>query len=294
MIDLKDMRVLVTLARHKNFSQAAEDCGISQPAFSARLRTMEDALGTAIVRRGNKFLGFTAEGEILLRWSQKILADTDRMHQEVQMIQGGLRGRLVLGAVPTAVPFAATLASDLRKQHTEMTIEIQTMSSSQIADGLTNYALDAGVTYTENLPAAFAVLQELYEEHYVLLAPKAMAPRTKGTATWAEAAALPLCLLTKTMRNRRYIDEAFATAGVTAVPVMETNGFTASLTQVATGTAATITPAGWAKTIPLGRDAVSLELNKPSLTHAIGLVQREGENATPALSALQQSALRSL
>lgn len=49
------MQLLVALARHRHFARAARDVGISQPAFSMRIRKLEENLGVAIVRRGNRF-----------------------------------------------------------------------------------------------------------------------------------------------------------------------------------------------------------------------------------------------
>jgi hypothetical protein len=68
MVEIKDMRLLAALARHRHFARAAEASGISQPAFSARIRKIEERLGLPVVRRGNKFQGFTREGEVLLKW----------------------------------------------------------------------------------------------------------------------------------------------------------------------------------------------------------------------------------
>ncbi|MEM9141051.1 MAG: LysR family transcriptional regulator, partial [Pseudomonadota bacterium] len=59
MPDLRDMELLAALARNRHFARAATECGISQPAFSARIRNMELDLGAAIVQRGNRFVGFT-------------------------------------------------------------------------------------------------------------------------------------------------------------------------------------------------------------------------------------------
>ena len=45
MIELKDLMLLTALARHKHFAKAAADCGMSQPAFSMRIRNLEERLG---------------------------------------------------------------------------------------------------------------------------------------------------------------------------------------------------------------------------------------------------------
>jgi DNA-binding transcriptional LysR family regulator len=240
MIDIRDMRLLVALDHQKHFSRAADEIGVSQPAFSARLRLIEEGLNLSVVRRANKFIGFTDEGEILLKWARSILTDIDAMHQELDMTVGGLRGNLVIGAVPTALPFAADATAKMRMEHPELTLEIQSLSSTRIARGVADYTLDAGITYLDPEHTQDFDFHALYDEHYVLIAPAAFIEDGISEITWAKAASLPLCLLSKDMRNRAFIDEAFESVGERPVPVMETNALTAALALVASGTAATI------------------------------------------------------
>lgn len=280
------MQLLAALARHGHFARAAEECGISQPAFSARIRNLELDLGAPVVKRGNRFMGFTAEGEIALRWARRMLADSDGLRQEIEAAKGALSGRLSLGAVPTALPFAARIPARLRAAHPGLYIRIWSLTSDEIRRGLEDFSLDAGVTYLDAPAPTAAGGEPLYEERYVLLAPPALAPRAEGTATWAEAAALPLCLLTRNMRNRRVLDEIFeAATGRPPEPVMETNGFTAALTQVATGAAATIAPVMLADALPVA-PAARLRLVEPEAATPIGLVTNERDPTPPAVKAL--------
>ena len=193
MSDIRNLKLLVSLSRHKHFSRAAEDCGISQPAFSARIRSIEEEFGLPLVRRGNKFMGFTREGEVMLRWARKILADVEGMRQEIDALNSNLKGKLVVGTIPTALPFAADVSAQLRRDHPNLSIEIQSLSSTQIDIRLNDYSLDAGLTYVED--ADPDTIEFLYNETYALIAPESLARRKSGTATWAEAAQLPLCLL---------------------------------------------------------------------------------------------------
>ena len=59
MID--KLEFLIALAREKNFGKAAEQCGVTQPTFSAGIKQLEDTLGVMLVQRTSRFLGFTAE-----------------------------------------------------------------------------------------------------------------------------------------------------------------------------------------------------------------------------------------
>jgi DNA-binding transcriptional LysR family regulator len=286
MVDLRDLKMLEALARHEHFARAAAACGISQPAFSARIRSLEATLGVPMVKRGNRFLGLTPEGEIVLRWARRMLQDADGLRQEGQAAKGELSGRLNIGAVPTALSFIAQVPAALRARHPDLTLEIISASSTAIRRGLEDFSLDAGLTYIDGEAEPGFRIQPLYDETYVLLSPPALAPRREGTVTWAEAAILPLCLLTRDMNNRRIIDAVFADVGAVPKPVMETNAFTAAFSQVASGAAATIAPVKLADSLPLVPGTVRLDLVEPQVRHRIGLVTAERDPAPPSLTAL--------
>ncbi len=284
--EIRDLQLLLALSQRKHFTRAASDCGISQPAFSARIHQLEKQLGVPIVRRGNKFLGFTKEGELVLKWARKLITDAEGMRQDIENARGDLRGVLAVGVVPTALPYAASVSTALRARHEHLTIQIQSLSSTQITRALHEFAIDAGITYGDEKDSSLR-FDSVYQEHYVLLAPLHLAPRTKGTASWAEAAELPLCLLSKDMRFRQIVDEVFQLAGVMPEPVMETNAFTAAMVQVTNGSAATIAPQKLVDSLFLDQNSISLKLENPSVEKTIGLATLDHKPALPAIDALR-------
>ena len=287
MPELRDLELLVSLSRHKNFSHAAADCNISQPAFSTRIRKLEEGFKLPLVRRGNSFLGFTREGEVALKWARKLLADAEGMRQEINALRNNLDGKLTLGVIPTAMPFAARVSSQLRRKHPNLSIEIHSQSNRQITRRLNDFSLDAGIMYFDDADPDTTV--KLYEERYVLIAPQTLASGYENQVTWAEAARFPLCLLTSDMRNRQLIDAVFEQ--VTALPtvVMEASGFTAVLAQVASGNAATIAPVSVAETFLALSLTVQFDLVEPVMTHPIGLSIKDQSPVLPVVQALRQA-----
>jgi DNA-binding transcriptional LysR family regulator len=286
--EIRDLQLLLALSQRRHFTRAASDCGISQPAFSARITHLEQQLGVPIVRRGNKFLGFTREGDLVLRWARKILTDAEGMRQDIEIARDDLHGVLAVGVVPTALPYAAAVSTSLRARYEHLTIQIQSLTSSQINRALHDFSIDAGITYRDEKELTALRFEDIYQEHYVLLSPLHLAPRKKGSASWAEAAQLPLCLLSKDMRFRQIVDEVFQVAGVSPEPVMETNAFTAAMVQVTNGSAATIAPQKLVDSLFLDQNSVSLALDNPVVEKTIGLATLDHEPALPAIDALRE------
>jgi len=287
--EIRDLQLLLVLAQKRHFTHAAADCGISQPAFSARIRLLEEGLGVSIVRRGNKFLGFTQEGELVLKWASRIVADAEGLRQEMEISQGTLRGSLTIGVVPTALTYAADVSTLLRTRYPALAIQLQSLTSSDIARKLLDYSLDAGITYGDEHEATPVKFEPIYAESYVLLSPTNLLPGKSGAISWSEAADVPLCLLSKDMHFRQIVDDVFSQAGVQPEPVMETNAFTAALAQVTNGSAATIAPAKLVASLHLDKNTTALKLNGPVVQHQIGLATLHLDRSLPTIDALRDA-----
>lgn len=289
MLGLRDMEFLTALARRKHFARAAEDCGVSQPAFSMRLRKIEESLGVALVRRGNRFEGFTTEGEAILRHAHKIIDDLKIMQQDIRSARGEITGSLSIGTVPTAVIYAARAVGRLQEQHPNLAITLRTATSLAIQQGVDNGQFEVGFTYGEGLTSSLYRVDPLYQERYLLLAHKNLLGAKRESITWADAAELPLCLLESDMQNRRIIDKVFRDQGLAPKVMMESNGFMASIVLADEGATATIVPEHLAKTFARMAEIAVLRLVEPALEMPVCLFTRARELELPAVSALRKT-----
>src|SRR5260370_320295 len=115
MID--KLEFVIALAREQHFGRAAETCNVSQPTLSAGIKQLEDTFGVLLVQRGSRFRGFTTEGERVLEWARRIVADTRAMRQEVDALKRGLAGHVQIAAIPTALAMTAMLTTPYRAKH---------------------------------------------------------------------------------------------------------------------------------------------------------------------------------
>jgi DNA-binding transcriptional LysR family regulator len=220
---LRQLEYLVALARERHFARAAAACYVSQPSLSAAIRRLEQELDVPIVRRGRRYEGLTPEGEVVLEWAHRILAERDALRQELSALRGGLTGTLRLGVVPTALPVASLLTTPFCERHPRARVSIESLSSADITQGLTEFELDAAMTYLDDDTLRNVRRFALYDEQYILLTPLDGPLGHVATARWSQAASLPLCLLVRRMRNRRIMDECFAADGVVATPAIESD-----------------------------------------------------------------------
>lgn len=291
MLDLRDLHCLTALARHKHFARAADECGMSQPAFSMRIRKLEERLGTSVVKRGNRFQGFTEEGEAVVQHARKIMEDVRAMEQDLRSARGEVSGSLALGVIPTALGNAGLLAVELRKDYPEVTVRFETASSIAIQQGIEDGRFDAGITYAEGTSPDLMQVDPLYDEGYVLLAPSGLAPRQLGDITWAEAGELPLCLLEPSMQNRRIVDQTFEQVGIVPRVIAETSGFTSAIVMAVEGLAATVMPKVLIDSLGGFPNTVALPLVEPVQEKSVCLVTAYRDPGLPAVDAFRAVAI---
>ncbi|MDI1343827.1 MAG: LysR family transcriptional regulator [Pseudolabrys sp.] len=285
MID--KLEFLLALAREKNFGKAAEQCGVTQPTFSAGIKQLEATLGVLLVHRSSRFIAFTAEGERVLEWARGIVADSRAMRQELRALKQGLVGRLKVAAIPTVLPMVSALTTPFRAKHPNVTFTVLSRTSIEILSMLENLEIDAGLTYIDNEPLGRVRAVPLYLEQYRLLTSETSPLGDRDSVTWAEVAKIPLCLLTPDMQNRRIIDQLLrAAGGGVPDPTLESNSMIVLFSHVRTGRWASVMPEKLADTLGLTEHLRSIPIVEPEAVHSIGLVVPDREPMQPLAAAL--------
>lgn len=269
---LRQLEYLTALAREGHFSRAAAACHVSQPALSSGIRKLEAELGVQIVRRTQRFDGFTPEGTQVLQWAQRILAERSDLEHRLDAMRGGLSGRLRIGAIPTALTVSSLLTTPLHEHHPLVQFSIESMSSREIVARLNDFDVDVGMTYIDGEPLGRVRVVPLYRERYVFLTPRDSPLGTQDTVTWTDAASVPLTLLLPVMQNRRIVDGHFADAGVEATAVLETDTVSALYAHVTSMGLSSVIPHAWLHAFGVPDGARVIAMPQPERAVHVGLV----------------------
>lgn len=285
------LKYLVALDDHRHFGRAALASNITQPALSNAIRSLEESYGTAIVKRGRNFGGFTAEGERILVSARCILREQELLEQDLNSREDDPVGNLFIGAVPTAMPIAARFAGMLQDRHPRIVPTLRSMSSIELETQLESMAIDMGLGYAERMDCSRSLLRALpqYREHYFLLRKASCAGpeslRIGCPMRWAEAAESPLCLLSSEMHNRTIVDRAFASAGAHASPSIETNSILALALSVVAGRVCSVMPRALVSTVRGYRELEALPLISPQVETPIAFMVHDSNRPSRALEA---------
>ncbi|MGQ0484398.1 MAG: LysR family transcriptional regulator [Hyphomicrobiales bacterium] len=288
-MDIRQLQYLAALAREKHFTRAAQACNVTQPTLSGRIRQLEQELGVPIVERGQRYIGLTPEGDRVLKWAQLILDNWQSLQQELGQIRnktGKLVGRLVLGVIPSALPMVSLLTKAMQAGHASVEFAVLSHSSEEILRALTDFSIDAGVTYLDNEPVEGLKRAPLYQERYCLFVAETHLLAQRASVTWLEAAQEPLCLLTPNMQNRRIVDRAFLAANAHPSPRLETNSIMNLFASVRAMGLASIMPEYFLNILGPMQGIKAVPLTDPKVEHSVGLVAAAREPLSPLISAL--------
>ncbi len=291
-MNIRHLRYFAALAREKHYARAAEFCHVTQPTLSEAIRQLEHELGVPLIDRGGqRFRGLTEEGTRALGWAHRILADSDALEQDVGEFKKGLSGTLRFAAIPAAMSVSPLILAPFNRKHPLVTVKVLSSSSIEIQRGLDDFNVEIGLTYLDNEPLRNVRLLPLYRERYMLLTRSPGSPLDgRETVTWREAAALPLCLFTPDMQNRRIVNRLFSEAGVSPKATVETNSVMALCAHVRLGTWSSVVPHTFLAALGGLKGTRALPLVAPDASHSVGLVATSREPLPPLARALLASA----
>src|SRR4051794_40094550 len=101
-MELRQLRYVEAVARHRHFTRAAEELHVAQSALSHQVRRLEAELGVELFERTSRRVVATEAGEAVAARARRILAEVDGAREEVDELQGVTRGHVSIGALLTA------------------------------------------------------------------------------------------------------------------------------------------------------------------------------------------------
>ena len=174
----------------------------------------------------------------------------------------------------------------LRDKHPGVHIEVQFIGNEAMKTGLDNFSLDVAITYMDSPELGRRNSLQIFTERLCLMAPAHKQYASMESISWKEAAELPLALLNSTMHERSRIDKAFAAAGVTPKPRVESESILHLMFQTQYTELCTIIPEHFTVMPGLHKGTRAISLVEPVLTQKIGLYWAEGETIMPMAAAI--------
>ncbi|MFE7319062.1 LysR family transcriptional regulator [Streptomyces sp. NPDC057555] len=226
--DLGALELLLAVARLGSLGRAARAQGITQPAASSRIRSMERQLGLALVERSPRGSRLTDAGTLVTDWARRVVEAAEAFDAGAQALRGRRDSRLRVAASLTIAEYLLpSWLIALRGQRPGTAVSLLAGNSRAVAERLLAGEADLGFVEGLDVPAGLDGVVVGRDRLVVVAAPSHPWARRRTELTAAELAATPLILRERGSGTRQVLDAALAAAGGLAEPLLELASTTA-------------------------------------------------------------------
>ena len=247
-MNARQLEYAIALSEMRNFSQVAEKLGITQPALSKQILSLESELGVKLFDRSTTPMTLTAAGESFIQQARELQYRQEQLVHSMSRFQSGEAGRLVIGVSPfRALYMIPEIAKKVRDKFPGVQVLLHEVGSDTLRKEIAEGKYDLAIV---NLPVDESVLDviPLEQDALALAVPDSMldllpeSARTRGEIALTECAALPFIVVGKNQEMRILFDRFCAQTELHPAIAMEVVGLTTAWSMAQAGIGATILP----------------------------------------------------
>ena len=213
-MDTRQLAAFCAVVERRSFSQAAEQLGVTQPAVSLQIRSLEKRLGTQLLDRSGRRVEPTEAGNRLYRSAQRLLAMEEQLLADLgDEAEGELAGRLEIGASTgpggTVLPVAL---AEFQKLHPGVHVALAVSDTQHVVEQVARREVELGVVGASRRHRG-VVFEPFFRDEVVLAVPRGHRFAGK-TVTLEELKGEPVVLMQEGAGVRQVIEEELRAAGV--------------------------------------------------------------------------------
>jgi DNA-binding transcriptional LysR family regulator len=262
-LNLREIRAFVTVAQAGNFTRAAAQLHLSQPALTVQIRRLEEIVGARLFDRNSRSVALTQTGRELLPILRRSLDDMERVLRDARALGEGMGGTVRLACLPT---FAASVLPDLirafREQVPRAVFQIRDAVASTVVDLVRSEEVDIGLTGGDVIDASLEILHS-GADRLVVVCPKTHPLARKRRIAVEDLARWPLVLTASGTSVRSVVNAALSATGCALDVACEPTYMMTAVAMVRGGLGVTILPAT-AREVLAEPDLVSRPIDDPA------------------------------
>lgn len=277
----RQLQYAVILAEHRNFSRAAQELKISQPAFSKQIISLENELGLKLFERGTVPLSLTPAGEFFIEKAKKLLFEEEKLLKILEDYKAGETGKLTIGVAPfRSLYLMPELVKKIKERFPKLQLVLEEHGLEELQKGLLEGLYDFAIM---NLPvdeSEFEVVP-LAADEIVLVIPNGLLPlidaKNGDAVTLADCGKIPFVVVGKNQEMRKLFDSLCAKANVQPEIFVEVTGVTTAREMVREGVAATLLPRQFLQREEKNENITFFELEQTEYSRQPAVVLRRGQ-----------------
>jgi DNA-binding transcriptional LysR family regulator len=144
-LTLRQLSIFEAVARNLNYSRAADELHLSQPAVSMQIKQLEENIGIALFEQVGKKIHLTEAGHTLFAHSRAVTEQINLAEDSLANLKGLKRGRLNIAVVSTAKYFVPRMLSRFLESHPEAELRLNVSNREEVLQELANYETDFAI-----------------------------------------------------------------------------------------------------------------------------------------------------
>jgi DNA-binding transcriptional LysR family regulator len=212
-MDTRQLAAFCAVVERKSFSQAAQRLGVTQPAVSLQIRSLEQRLGRQLLDRSGRRVEPTEAGLRLYASAQRLLALEENLLEELAADdEGAITGTLELGASTgpggTVVPL---LLCEFQEQHPDLRVRLSVSDTQTVVDQVAERELELGIVGAGRRHRG-VVFEPFFRDEVVLACPAGHSFAGK-TVSLDQLKTVPLIVMQEGAGVRQVIEDELRKAG---------------------------------------------------------------------------------
>lgn len=167
----QQLQVFISVVENENFSRAADELHMTQPAVSQYIRTFEENLGVRLLDRTNKYVRVTKAGEIVYHYAKEIVGLYTKMGSLLDDLSNQVKGPLSIGASYTFGEYVLPhLIAEMKTQYPDLKPAVTIGNTEKVAELVRSHQIDIGIIEGQLKKEKQMGIQDFAEDHMVIIA----------------------------------------------------------------------------------------------------------------------------
>src|SRR6185295_322571 len=289
--ELRHIAAFLAVARCGNFTRAATELHVSQPALTVQIRQLEAALGLRLFDRNNRNVALTQPGRDLVAPFERVLLEVQSIVEHARDVAAHRRGVITVACLPSiAAGLVPRAIAELIVRHQGISARVRDVVSARVVELVKAGEVDFGLGICGRADRELSE-EPLFVDRLAAFVPRSHPLADRHSVALREVAAYPLILTGHDSSVRALVERALEQQQVSATIAQEASYMTTALEMAAAGLGIAILPdsAIASSTIAVRRVA----MRKPVLTRRIGIITKAGRSLSPAAQKLVELLRRS-
>lgn len=277
----RHMQYVILLSQYRNFSQAAEALGMSQPALSKQIISLETELGVKLFDRNHVPMTLTPAGEYFVRKARSMLYEEEQLLKAIEQFKTGENGKLEIGTTPfRSMYLMPDIVKKIKLRYPGIQVVIHEANTALLRKNAAEGKYDFAVV---NLPVDDAVfdITPLEPDTLVLAVPNemmALLPHEKTKdISFADCAGLPFVVLGEHQEMRQLYDRLCTLAGIQPNIAAEVVGITTAWAMAKAGVGAVLLPYQFVRSGYFSEDLTLIPITNDLHTRQPAIITKRGQ-----------------